>query len=199
LCINAPELVDRAEILRDKGTNRKQFFRGLVDKYTWVDVGSSYVPSEIACAFLYAQLEMLEQISERRRQIYQRYHQRLQGLQSEGLLRLPHIPQDCTSNFHMFYVILRDRQTRDDLITHLKDQGIMAVFHYMPLHQSPMARKLGCPSSGLPVTEDLSGRLLRLPFYYDITEEEQQRVVSQVTDFLTRAGQDLRAPARIAA
>jgi dTDP-4-amino-4,6-dideoxygalactose transaminase len=199
LCINTPELVERAEILRDKGTNRKQFFRGQVDKYTWVDVGSSYVPSEIACAFLYAQLEMLERISERRRRIYQFYHQQLQSLEGEGLLRLPRIPEDCASNYHMFYMLLRDRQTRDNLMTYLKEQGILAVFHYIPLHSSPMARKLGYHGGELPVTEDLSGRLLRLPFYYDITEEEQARVIKQVSAFLTRTGQVRCTPARLAA
>jgi dTDP-4-amino-4,6-dideoxygalactose transaminase len=180
LCINRPEMVDRAEIIRDKGTNRKQFFRGLVDKYTWVAVGSSYVPSEILSAFLYAQLEMLDEIAVRRRAIYQYYLRELAPLEADGLLRLPCIPADCRSNYHMFYVILPGRPQRDDLLTHLRQQDIHAVFHYVPLHNSPMGCSFGHKNANLPVTEDLSGRLLRLPFYYEITEVEQMRVVEQV-------------------
>jgi len=184
LCINTPEMVERAEIIRDKGTNRSQFFRGEVDKYTWVDVGSSYVPSEICCAFLYAQLEMLDAISARRRTIYERYFQYLQPLETQGLLRLPRIPEVCTSNYHIFYILLSDMQTRDALMASLKQHGIQAVFHYIPLHSSPMGQKFGYREGDLPVTEDLSGRLLRLPLYCDITEEEQVRVVQHITTFL---------------
>src|SRR6185369_11306606 len=133
LCLNTPEFIERAEIIRDKGTNRKQFFRGVVDKYTWVDVGSSYVPSEICSAFLYAQLEMLDSIAERRREIYQYYRQHLKPLAVEGLLRLPYTPEDCDSNFHMFYVLLNDTAARDGLLAHLRRSGIMAVFHFVPL------------------------------------------------------------------
>ncbi len=181
LCINRPEMVDRAEIIRDKGTNRRQFFRGLVDKYTWVAVGSSYVPSEICSAFLYAQLEMLEEIASRRRAIYQTYLHELAPLEVEGLLRLPCIPQDCQSNYHMFYVILPSRQQRDNLLEHLRQHDIHAVFHYIPLHRSPMGCTFGYKEGDLPITEDLSGRLLRLPFFYEITEVEQMRVVQEVT------------------
>jgi len=184
LCINSPEMIERAEIIRDKGTNRSQFFRGQVDKYTWVDVGSSYVPSEICSAFLYAQLEMLDAISERRREIYQFYRHHLKPLEAAGLLRLPHKPDDCNSNYHMFYILLSDTPTRDGLITFLKQSGIEAVFHYVPLHSSPMGQRLGYKEGDLPITENLSGRLLRLPFYHDITEEEQTRVVEKLTKFL---------------
>jgi dTDP-4-amino-4,6-dideoxygalactose transaminase len=184
LCINDPRFVERAEIIRDKGTNRKQFFRGLVDKYTWVDVGSSYVPSEISCAFLYAQLELLEEIAARRRASYEFYRRALQPLEAEELLHLPRIPADCRSNYHMFYVLLRDRRTRDGLLDRLKSQDIHAVFHYVPLHSSPMGRKFGYTEHDLPVTNDVSGRLLRLPLFYDISEEEQARVVDGVTTFL---------------
>jgi dTDP-4-amino-4,6-dideoxygalactose transaminase len=180
VCINRPEMVDRAEIIRDKGTNRKQFFRGLVDKYTWVAVGSSYVPSEICSAFLYAQLEMLEEIADRRRAIYQYYFQSLAPLEAEGLLRLPCIPQACQSNYHMFYLILPNRQQRDDLLEHLRARDIYAVFHYVPLHSSPMGCSFGYKEGDLPITENLSGRLLRLPFFYEITEAEQMRVVQEV-------------------
>jgi dTDP-4-amino-4,6-dideoxygalactose transaminase len=184
LCINDPALVERAEILRDKGTNRKQFFRGQVDKYTWVDVGSSYVPSEICSAFLYAQLEMLDAISARRRPIYEYYREHLEPLASEGRLRLPHVPEECVSNYHMFYILLPDQQSRDALMQHLQQQGILAVFHYVPLHSSPMGRTFGYAEGDLPVTEELSGRLLRLPLYYDITEADQARVVAEIEQFL---------------
>jgi dTDP-4-amino-4,6-dideoxygalactose transaminase len=184
LCINSPGLLERAEVIRDKGTNRGQFFRGQVDKYTWVDVGSSYVPSEICCAFLYAQLEKLDAITERRRQVYQFYHQHLERLEAAGLLRRPGPPPDCQSNYHMFYLLLPDQQTRDELLAFLKRGGIQAAFHYVPLHSSPMGRRLGYKEGDLPVTEELSGRLLRLPFYPDLTEEEQGRVVRHLTAFL---------------
>jgi dTDP-4-amino-4,6-dideoxygalactose transaminase len=187
LCINDPELIERAEIIRDKGTNRKQFFRGQVDKYTWVDVGSSYVPSELCSAFLYGQLEMLDAISERRRAIYRHYRQRLKPLEAEGLLRLPFIPEDCVSNYHLFYIILPDRATRDGLMTHLNKNGVQAVFHYIPLHSSPMGQSFGYKEGDLPFTEDLSGRLLRLPLFFDITEDEQAQVVQQISSYLTTA------------
>ncbi len=184
LCINDPRFVERAEIIRNKGTNRKQFFRGLVDKYTWVDIGSSYVPSEISCAFLYAQLELLEEITARRRASYEFYRRSLKPLEVEELLQLPRIPEDCRSNYHMFYVLLRDRCARDGLLDHLKTENITAVFHYIPLHSSPMGKKFGCAENDLPVTNDVSGRLLRLPLYYDISEEEQTRVVDGICAFL---------------
>lgn len=184
LCINAPEFIERAEIIRDKGTNRKQFFRGVVDKYTWVDVGSSYVPSEICSAFLYAQLEMLDSIAERRREIYQYYRQHLKPLAVEGLLRLPYTPEDCESNFHMFYVLLNDAATRDGLLEHLRRIGIMAVFHFVPLHSSPMGRTCGRTVGDLPLTDDAAARLLRLPFYYDMSELEQSRVVTEMSAYL---------------
>jgi dTDP-4-amino-4,6-dideoxygalactose transaminase len=183
LCVNDPALVERAEIIRDKGTNRKQFFRGAVDKYTWVDVGSSYVPSEICSAFLYAQLEHLDAITQRRRAIYETYERELRPLEDEGLLRLPRLPEECTTNYHLFYILLADSATRDALMAHLRQRGILAVFHYVPLHSSPMGQKFGYRAGQLPVTEELSGRLLRLPFYYGLTEEEQGRVVGGVRDF----------------
>jgi dTDP-4-amino-4,6-dideoxygalactose transaminase len=184
LCINSPEAVERAEIIRDKGTNRKMFFRGQVDKYTWVDVGSSYVPSEIVSAFLYAQLEMLDAIATRRQELYRRYRHLLRPLEVEGLLKLPHTPEDCTSNYHMFYILLPDVGTRDSLMAYLKERGILAVFHYIPLHTSPMGNKYGYREGDLPVTEDVSRRILRLPLFYEITEDEQQRVVQAVSEFL---------------
>jgi len=193
LCINDPSLVERAEIIRDKGTNRKQFFRGVVDKYTWVDLGSSYVPSEVCSAFLFAQLEMMTSITENRRRQFQFYLDHLSPLQEAGLLRLPHIPPDCRSNYHLFYILLSDQPARDGLMAHLQRNGILAVFHYVPLHSSPMGQKLEYQEGDLPVTEDSSRRLLRLPLYHEMTIDEQARVVSQIRRFLAQPAQ--RAPA----
>jgi len=184
LSINSPDLVERAEIIRDKGTNRKQFFRGQVDKYTWVDIGGSYVPSELCCAFLYGQLELLDQIAERRRAIYEVYRQGLKPLEAEGLLRLPVTPVDRESNYHMFYVVLPTEETRDDLLKQLKTMEIHAVFHYVPLHSSPVGRSTGRTHGDMSVTEAVSGRLLRLPFYHEIREEEQDHVVEEIRRIL---------------
>lgn len=186
LCVNDAEYIERAEIIREKGTNRSRFLRGMVDKYTWVDVGSSYVPSEINCAFLYAQLELLEPIAQRRRAIYECYEEQLSPLEQSGFLQLPNIPSGCQSNYHMFFVILPDNQTRDALITHLRESGIAAVFHYVPLHTAPVGMTFGYRPGDLPVTEDLSSRLVRLPFYHAISEFEQAEVVSRIRDFAAR-------------
>ncbi len=186
LCVNASEHIERAEIIRDKGTNRSRFLRGMMDKYTWVDVGSSYVPSEINCAFLYAQLEQLESISQRRRDIYDFYHHHLAPLERHGWLQLPSIPEECESNYHMFYVLLRDAEVRDPLIANLKEHGIAAPFHYVPLHTAPVGMTYGYSAGDLPVTEELSSRLMRLPFYYDISQIEQMEVVSRIQAFAAR-------------
>ena len=184
LCVNDPTLVERAEILREKGTNRSRFLRGMVDKYTWVDVGSSYVPSEINSAFLLAQLERLAPIAERRREVYERYAQGLAKLADRGWLRLPTIPPHCQSNYHMFYVLVPNLDIRDGLIAHLKEQGIMAVFHYVPLHTSPVGQRFGYRVGDLPVTEELSARLVRLPFYCELAQTEQVEIVSHIERFL---------------
>ncbi len=187
LCVNDADKIDRAEIIREKGTNRSRFFRGMVDKYTWVDIGSSYVPSEISSAFLYGQLELRDSIAARRREIYACYQFHFQRLEDEGLLRLPRIPDGCETNYHMFYLLLPDLKTRTELIAHLKEQGILAVFHYVPLHTAPVGQQYGYRDGDLPVTEDLSERLVRLPFYHDLTEQDQMEVVNEVTRFITRA------------
>jgi dTDP-4-amino-4,6-dideoxygalactose transaminase len=158
----------------------------MVDKYTWVDVGSSYVPNEISCAFLRAQLELLEPIRRRRREIYEAYREGLSGLAARGCLRLPTIPPGCQSNYHMFYVLLPDIDARDALIAHLKQYGIGAVFHYVPLHTSPVGSSFGYRAGDLPVTEDLSSRLVRLPFYNDLTADEQSEIVSRIEEFAAR-------------
>ena len=198
LCVNDERFTDRAEILRDKGTNRKQFFRGQVDKYTWVDLGSSYVPSEIVSAFLYGQLEQLQEIRERRKANFDYYHMRLSKLEAEGLLRRPVIPYGCETNYHMYYVLLSDRETRDALMKHLNQRGITAVFHYIPLHSAPMGLKMGYEAGELPVTEELSGRLLRLPLYFEISDEDKHRVVQEVSNFLTENRAAARSRASVA-
>ncbi|HWO13249.1 MAG TPA: dTDP-4-amino-4,6-dideoxygalactose transaminase [Polyangiaceae bacterium] len=186
LTINNPALIERAEIIRDKGTNRQKFFRGEVDKYTWVDIGSSFLPAEIACAFLHAQLEQLDPILERRRAIHEGYAERLQSLERAGLLRGPRVPEHCRQNYHMYYVLLRDEPSREGLAAFLRERGIQAVSHYVPLHLSPMGRRWGYVEGSLPVTEDLSARLLRLPLFYGLSSPEQDEICSSITEFLQR-------------
>jgi len=187
LLVNDPALLERAEILREKGTDRERFHRGEVDKYTWVDVGSSFLPSELVAAFLYAQLEEATTITDRRRSIHQYYEENLQALAAEGLLRLPYCPPDCQHNGHLFYILLPDVAARDGLMAHLKSRGILAVFHYVPLHSSPMGRKVGETDGELSVTVDMSQRLLRLPCYFDLTREDQDRVLEEITGYLRTA------------
>jgi dTDP-4-amino-4,6-dideoxygalactose transaminase len=187
LCVNAAGLVERAEIIREKGTNRSRFLRGEVDKYTWVEVGSSHVPSEMTCAFLCAQLEMMDRITDRRRKIFDYYFDAFSSAEEKALLSRPLIPGHCVSNYHSFHVILPSPKQRDGAIKFLRECGIQAVFHYVPLHTSPMGVSLGYRAGELPVTENLSARLLRLPFFCDITESEQQEVVNQLVSFLERS------------
>jgi dTDP-4-amino-4,6-dideoxygalactose transaminase len=182
LLINDPDYVERAEIIREKGTNRSRFFRGQVDKYTWVDLGSSYLPSEVLAAFLYAQLEAREQIQAKRQRIWRYYHAHLQDWAGEQGVRLPTVPEHCEQPYHMFYLLLPPLAQRNRLIERLKAAGILAVFHYLPLHLSEMGRKLGGKEGDCPVTEAISDRLLRLPFYNELTEAEQERVVAAVRD-----------------
>jgi dTDP-4-amino-4,6-dideoxygalactose transaminase len=191
LCINNPEMIQRAEIIRDKGTNRQRFFRGEVDKYTWVDVGSSYVPSEICSAFLYAQLEEMDRISDRRKEIYQTYRRALKPLEAQGLLQLPVIPEDCDSNYHLFYVILPTAEQRERVLDILKAAGVRAVFHYVPLHNSPKGRELVGDVS-LTLTEELSSRLIRMPFYHGITDEDQGFVVSTLLNAVMGIGSETK-------
>jgi dTDP-4-amino-4,6-dideoxygalactose transaminase len=183
LLVNDRELVERALIIREKGTNRSQFFRGQVDKYTWVDIGSSYLPSDLLSAFLLAQLEGREEIQRKRQRIWESYQRQLADWASQRGVRLPVVPSECRQAYHMFYLILPSLGYRQALIAHLKEQGILSVFHYVPLHLSDMGRKCAAQEAHCPVTEDLSLRLLRLPFYNDLTEAEQARVVDAVTRF----------------
>jgi dTDP-4-amino-4,6-dideoxygalactose transaminase len=179
--VNDPGLVERALVIREKGTNRNQFFRGLVDKYTWVDVGSSYLPSDLLAAFLLAQLESRREIQEKRRRVWEYYAENLRDWAQENKVKLPFVPPDCEQAYHMFYMVLPSARYRDALISHLKAQGILSVFHYVPLHLSKMGRKIGAQRGHCANTEDISPRLLRLPFYNDLTEEDQARIVSAVT------------------
>ncbi|HEU5401742.1 MAG TPA: dTDP-4-amino-4,6-dideoxygalactose transaminase, partial [Terriglobales bacterium] len=183
LLVNDPKLVERAIIIRDKGTDRSQFLRGMVDKYTWTDIGSSYLPSDLLAAFLYAQLEAREAIQQKRKRIWNIYWELLADWAEEVGARLPVVPPECEQAYHMFYVILPSSDFRDGAITHLKANGILSVFHYVPLHLSTAGRKFAARPSHCPVTEDLSSRLLRLPFYNDISVDEQERVVSSLSSY----------------
>jgi len=183
LLINEPDYVERAEIIREKGTNRSRFFRGQVDKYTWVDLGSSYLMSDLLAAFLYAHLEARESIQAKRRNIWQRYHSELRVWAEAHGVRRPIVPQHCDQSWHMYYLLLPSMEHRQGLIRHLKERGILAVFHYLPLHLSPMGERFGGKAGDCPVTEYTSDRLLRLPFYNDLSEADQARVISAIQEF----------------
>lgn len=183
LLINDPKYVERAEIIHEKGTNRSLFFRGQVDKYTWVDIGSSYIPSDMLAAYLLAQLEAREQIQTKRRQIWEHYQRHLADWAQVQGVRFPIVPEHCDQAYHMFYMLMPSLEIRQSLIAHLKAREIISVFHYVPLHLSTMGRKFGGKQGDCPVTEDISDRLLRLPFYNDLTESDLDRVVEAVSKF----------------
>ena len=183
LVINDAALAERALVIREKGTNRSRFFRGEVDKYTWVDLGSSYLPSDLLAAFLYAQLEAREKIQEKRQRVWNRYQESLSGWAESNDVRLPVIPPECEQSYHMFYLLLPSIEHRESLISQLKEQSILSVFHYTPLHLSEAALKFAAGPSNCPVTEEVSGRLLRLPFYNDLSESEQNQVTGAVKNF----------------
>ena len=181
--INDPELIERAEILREKGTNRSRFFRGQVDKYTWVDVGSSYLPSDILAAFLYAQLESRQQIQASRKRIWEFYDRSLQDWAAASGVRLPVVPKHCEQPYHMYYLLVPNLEYRTVLINYLKSKSILSVFHYLPLHLSEMGFKFGGKPGDCPVVERVSDQLLRLPFYNTLTEAEQSQVVEALQSF----------------
>ena len=183
LLINDPAYIERAEILREKGTNRSRFFRGQVDKYTWVDLGSSYLPSDILAGFLYAQLEARVEIQAKRQRIWELYQDNLQGWAQEHGVQLPTVPAHCEQPYHIFYMLLPSPKMRRHLISHLRACGIASVFHYLPLHLSDMGRRFGGKAGDCPVTEDVSERLLRLPFFSGLTEHEQASVVAAIKEF----------------
>jgi len=183
LIINSPAYIERAEILHEKGTNRRRFFRGQIDKYSWVDIGSSYLPSELLAAFLYAQLEASSQIQWRRRVIWERYALHLKTWAHAQGVRLPNVPSHCEQPYHIFYLIMPSLQERQAFIQHLGAFGILSVFHYVPLHLSEMGRKFGGKPGDCPVTEQMSERLVRLPLYHDLTENDLHRIIQAVTSF----------------
>jgi dTDP-4-amino-4,6-dideoxygalactose transaminase len=184
LIVNDPALIDRADVIREKGTNRARFLEGRVDKYTWVDVGSSWLPSDLLAAFLYAQLEAKERILEKRKRVWERYHEGLSGWAAERNVRLPVIPKGCRQSYHMYYLIVPSSRGRTALIRHLKSLGILGVFHYLPLHLSEMGKRYGGRPGDCPVTEHVSERLIRLPFYNNLDGESQERVIRAIREFL---------------
>jgi dTDP-4-amino-4,6-dideoxygalactose transaminase len=183
LLINDPQYVERAEIIREKGTNRSRFFRGQVDKYTWVDIGSSYLPSDMLAAYLYAQFEAEEEIQAGRRRIWEYYHNNLSGWAQSCGAQLPIVPTHCEQPYHMFYVLMPSLEQRQRLIAHLKEQNIHSVFHYLPLHLSDMGKSFGGKPGDCPVTEDVSDRLVRLPFYMELAGEQQEHVAAAIQSF----------------
>lgn len=180
LLINNAKYIERAEIIREKGTNRSQLFRGLVDKYTWTDIGSSYLPSDILAAYLWAQLETRVKIQESRRKIWNYYHRRLKDWAAGENVRLPVIPPHCAQPYHMFYLIMPSLKDRQALIERLKTRSILAVFHYLPLHLSRMGRTFGGRPGDCPVAEQTSNRILRLPFYTVLSRAEQDKVIETI-------------------
>ena len=187
LLVNDPRYVERAEILREKGTDRSRFFRGEVDKYTWQEIGSSFLPGELTAAFLWAQLEEADAVTRGRVKSWQTYHDLLAPLEAGERLRRPIVPAECTHNAHMYYILLPDQGIRDGLMKALRAKGIYSVFHYIPLHSSPAGARFGRTPNAMPVTDSISARLLRLPLWSGISVEEQATVVSAIVDYLQRA------------
>lgn len=187
ILIRDPEKIEQAEIIREKGTNRSKFFRGQIDKYTWMDAGSSYLPSDMLAAYLWAQLEVADQINDKRMAIWNRYQEGLKNLAEKGRIELPFIPEECTHNAHMFYIKAKDLEERTRLIGHLEAHGIKAVFHYIPLHTAPAGIKYGVFSGEDVYTTRESERLLRLPMYYALPLEEVDRIIAEVQAFYKEA------------
>jgi dTDP-4-amino-4,6-dideoxygalactose transaminase len=183
ILFNDPSWIERAEILREKGTDRSRFFRGQVDKYSWVDIGSSYLPSDLLAAFLYAQLEARDTIQSKRQKIWETYNRNLYDWAHQNQTRLPVIPESCEQPYHLFYLLLPSLSVRQRLIDHLRTRGILAVFHYLPLHNSPMGHRFGGKAGDCPVAEDVSDRLLRLPLFADLSYEDQCCVIDAIHEF----------------
>jgi dTDP-4-amino-4,6-dideoxygalactose transaminase len=190
LLINDEKYAERAEIIWEKGTNRSQFFRGQVDKYTWVDIGSSFLPSDILAGFLWAQLESAASITQQRLNIWGRYHEQFALPEQQGLLRRPVIPADCSNNAHMYYLLLQDHSIQMRVLNDLREKGINAVFHYIPLHSSPAGKRYGRAHGALPVTDRVSNGLLRLPMYVGLGDVEVEGVVAAVLHSIQHGGTD---------
>lgn len=187
LVVNDATLIERAEIIREKGTNRSRFFRGQVDRYTWVDVGSSYLPSDVLAAYLFAQIEARETIQAHRQGLWERYSETLSSWAATHGISLPTVPPHCDQAYHMFYLLLPSLEVRTALIAHLRERGINAVFHYLPLHLSEFGAQFGGKPGDCPVTESVSDRLLRLPFHNMLTADEQGDVIAALQDFTPSA------------
>lgn len=183
LLINDPELIERAEIIREKGTNRSRFFRGQVDKYTWVDIGSSYLPSDLLAAFLYGQLEQRKRIQSHRKALWETYYLALNDWAQNIDVQLPTVPTHTEQSHHMFYLLMPDLDIRERFIRYLRDLGIYTVFHYLPLHLSDMGRYFGGKPGDCPVTEDVSDRLVRLPFHNGLSNSEQEMAIEAILEF----------------
>ena len=183
LLVRASETAARAEVIREKGTNRSRFLRGEVDKYSWVDVGSSYLPSELTAAFLLAQLQNAEQITRRRIAVWNRYHAAFMSLESRGLFRCPTVPEQCTHNAHMYYLVFSNGDCAGAFVEAMKQQGIQCVHHYVPLHSSVAGRRLGRVSGSMAVTDSVASCLVRIPLWADLDSEEQARVIAAVEGY----------------
>jgi dTDP-4-amino-4,6-dideoxygalactose transaminase len=184
ILINNQKYISRAEIIREKGTDRARFFRGEVDKYTWRDIGSSYLLSDVLAAYLYAQMERMDEITRKRKCIYDYYIKSLSDLEKAGYFKFPHIPKECKSNFHIFYLIFNSEKIRDKVMIGLKKAGVLSVFHYIPLHLSPKGKKYGYKKGDFPNTEELSSRLLRLPMYNDLTERNMEFIIRNINNLI---------------
>jgi dTDP-4-amino-4,6-dideoxygalactose transaminase len=186
LLINESRFVERSETIWEKGTNRSKFLKGEVDKYTWIDIGSSFLPSELIGAFLYAQLEEAEKINANRRRIFYRYYEMLRSLEEKGFIRLPRFDNECSINGHLFYIITRSSKERRQLIQYFSDHGILAVFHYIPLHSSPVGEKIGRAMDNMNVTNYISERLLRLPLYFEMSDDDIDQVIGTLGKFYAK-------------
>ena len=184
LVINNEKFIERAEIIREKGTNRSKFFRGEVDKYTWVDVGSSYLPSDLIAAFLYAQLENIDKINNKRLEIWAKYYRMFESYEKQGLIKRPVIPTNCTHNAHMYYITFENLQKRSEFIAYLKENGINPAFHYIPLHSSPAGIKYGRVCGNMQVTDKISDTLLRMPMFYGLGNKELETIKAVAKKFM---------------
>jgi dTDP-4-amino-4,6-dideoxygalactose transaminase len=189
LLINDPSLVDAAEIIREKGTNRSAFYRGMVDRYTWIDIGSSFLPSDILAAVLLAQLEADTELTRRRHTLWDRYHKGFSKLETDGLLRRPSLPVECGHNAHIYWILLGTLDARRQVIEHLQSRGIQAVFHYVPLHSSPAGRRFGRHTGPLPVTDEISDRIIRLPMWAELGD-----AIDEVIECVCDAVEEIAVP-----